>query len=524
MCMKTRLLAGVLVTFILAVPGFTYGQPKALTAEAIDELVSRSMKAFDVPGIAVGVIKDGKVVHARGYGLRSLNSREKMDENTLVGIASNSKAFTTTALGILVDEGKINWDDKVRTYIPEFKLYDPYVTEEFTIRDLVTHRSGLGLGAGDLMFYPGSPDFTVKDIIHNLRFLRQASGYRSKYDYDNTLYIVAGEVIARVSGKSWEQYVEDSIIRPLGMEKTGASFDRLPDRGNVIDAHVPVNGKVQVVERHVSKVDNAAGGIYSNITDLNKWMQTLLSGGKYGGGRSLISEAVHKELWSPQTIMPAGTPGLYKTLFVAYGLGFRLADVSGYKQVYHSGFLEGMKTQITMIPELGLGIIVLTNQQESNAYVSITNSIKDGYLGRAATDWVSSLSAERSKSIADAEAVTKKVAKDIELAGRSATIKFDIEPFKGIYTDPWFGQVSVALKNGKLWFESKRSRRLAGELMPYKGNTLVVKWADRSLDADAFVVFSLDEEGRPAGFTMRAISPLTDFSYDFQDLNFRRSP
>jgi CubicO group peptidase (beta-lactamase class C family) len=173
------------------------------------------MRAFDVPGIAVAVIKDGKVIHSKGYGVRSLNTKEKVDENTLFGIASNSKAFTAAALGILIDEGKLKWDDKVRDYIPEFKLYNPYVTEEFTIRDLLTHRSGMGLGAGDLMFFPDSSDFTLKDILYNLRFLKPVSGFRTKYDYDNNLYIVAGEVVARVSGKSWDDFVEERILRPI---------------------------------------------------------------------------------------------------------------------------------------------------------------------------------------------------------------------------------------------------------------------------------------------------------------------
>ena len=153
------------------------GQAQPLTSSAIDSLVERSLKAFDVPGISVGIIKDGKLIHAKGYGVRSLNTMQKMDENTLFGIASNSKAFTASALGILVDEGKIKWDDKVRDYIPEFKLYSPYVTEEFTIRDLLTHRSGLGLGAGDLMFFPDSSDFTLKDVIYNVRFLKEVSGF-----------------------------------------------------------------------------------------------------------------------------------------------------------------------------------------------------------------------------------------------------------------------------------------------------------------------------------------------------------
>src|SRR6187399_838747 len=191
-----------------------------LSGSQIDSLTERAMKAFDVPGIAVAVIKDGKVIHSKGYGVRSLNSKEKVDENTLFGIASNSKLFTAAALGILVDEGKLKWDDKVSDYIPEFKLYDPYVTAEFTIKDLLTHRSGLGLGAGDLMFFPDGNDFTMKDIISNLRYLKPVSGFRTKFDYDNNLYLIAGEIVTRVSGKSWAEFVEEKIFAPLVMDKS----------------------------------------------------------------------------------------------------------------------------------------------------------------------------------------------------------------------------------------------------------------------------------------------------------------
>lgn len=493
---------------------------QVLTSSAIDSLVEKTLKAFDVPGIAVGVIKDGKLIHAKGYGVRSLNSMQKMDENTLFGIASNSKAFTAASLGILVDEGKIKWDDKVRDYIPEFKLYNPYVTEEFTIRDLLTHRSGLGLGAGDLMFFPDSSDFVLKDIIYNLRFLKPVSGFRSKYDYDNNLYIVAGEVVARVTGKSWDDFVTERILQPLNMNKTATSFDRLKDKSNTIEGHAPVDGKVQVIARSSMAVGHSAGGLNANITDLSKWVLLLLHAGKTNEGKRIFSEAVAKELWTPQTIIPVNGPGRYNTHFSAYALGFGVTDVMGYKQVSHTGGLEGMVTQITMIPELNLGIIVLTNQQEGGAFSSITNQIKDGYLGKKGNDWVTLLSANRKQAVNVANHLMDSILNVIKIAATKT--KLDISLFTGIYRDAWFGEVTISMKNGKPWFDSKRSPKLTGELFPYKGNTFVVRWRDRSMDADAFVNFSLDEEGKAAGITMRAISPLTDFSYDFHDLDFHR--
>src|ERR1700689_3315617 len=225
----------ILVFFLSIIFVSLYSQP--LSSKEIDTLAMRSLKAFDVPGIAVAIIKDGKVIHSRGYGVRSLATGQPVNENTLFGIASNSKAFTTAALGILVDEGKMNWDDKVRKYIPEFKLFDPYVTEEFTIRDLLCHRSGLGLGAGDLMFFPDGSDFKIPDIIHNLQFLKPVTSFRSQYAYDNNLYIIAGEVVARASGMSWEDFIDRRILRPVGMSHSAATFNRLRDSSDVIDGH-----------------------------------------------------------------------------------------------------------------------------------------------------------------------------------------------------------------------------------------------------------------------------------------------
>ncbi|HQZ81859.1 MAG TPA: serine hydrolase [Pyrinomonadaceae bacterium] len=518
--MKITKHAVLIVAVLVFVTGAAFSQ--ALTEGQIDTLVERSLKAFDVPGISVGVIKDGKVVYAKGHGVRSLNTGKAMDANTLVGIASNSKAFTTVALGMLVDEGKIKWDDRVQDYIPEFKLYAPYVSENFTIKDLLTHRSGLGLGAGDLMFFPDGSDFTVKDIIHNLRYLKQVSQFRTKYDYDNNLYVVAGEVIARVSGKSWPEFIEERIMQPLGMTSSAGIFERLKDKSDTIDGHAPVEGKVQVIKRSMVRVPAAAGGVNSNITDLTKWVEMFLANGKYGDGKRLVSEKVLKEIWSPQTIIQVNSPGPYNTHFAAYGLGFFLSDVNGYKQATHTGGLEGMVTQITMIPEIKLGIIVLTNQQEGGAFRSITNQILDGYFGKNGRDWVADLSASRQKSLAEAKLLTDKVAAEVANAKTSGGVTLDPAAVAGKYADAWLGDVTVFQKEGKLRFVSKRSPNLTGEMFAYKANSFIVRWDDRSMDADAFVNFNLDVEGRPEGFTMMPISPLTDFSYDFQDLEFHR--
>lgn len=513
-----------LIPFVFLFLGYITSNAQIITSREIDSLVEKTLKTFDVPGIAVAIVKDDKVIHAKGYGVRSLKTMQKVDANTLFGIASNSKAFTTAALGILIDEKKLSWDDKVIDYIPEFRLYNPYVTEEFTIRDLLTHRSGLGLGAGDLMIWPGLSNFTIDDIIHNLRYLKPVSGFRTKYDYDNLLYIVAGVVVSRVSGMRWEDFIETRIMQPLNMTGSAAAFSRVKDKSNVIDPHAPVNGVVQVIDRDFGDVANAAGGIYSNLTDMCRWIIMQMNNGKYDEGlkKQLFSEDVHKVMWSPQTIVPVVDSSDYNTHFASYGLGWDLSDVRGYKEVEHTGGLAGIVTQVTLIPEMKLGIIVFTNQQSGEAFKSITNTIKDSYFGIKGVDRIKQYHEAAIKNIADAKKITDDIWKDIEVQQKSSSTKTNDSIYTGIYSDRWLGEVIISFKNGKLWFDSKRSPKLTGELLAYKGNTFIVKWNDRSMDADAYVMFYLDNTGKASGIKMKAISPLTDFSFDFQDLDFIR--
>jgi CubicO group peptidase (beta-lactamase class C family) len=497
-----------------------------VTPAQIDTLVERTMRAFDVPGIAVLVVKDDKVIHSKGYGVSSLKNQQKVDEHTAFGIASNSKAFTAAALAILVDEKKLKWTDKVVDYIPEFRMYNPYVTEEFTVLDLLTHRSGLGLGAGDLMLFPDGADFTRADVIRNLRFLKQTSGFRSKYDYDNNLYIVAGEVLARASGMSFEEFVEQRIMKKLGMNESAASPKRLKSRANFAYPHSSIDGGgVQQIDAEIGEISNAAGGIYTNLVDMSKWVRMQLNGGKYGPNleQRMFSEQVQWDMWSPQTIVPV-RPGAnpYNTHFTSYGLGWFLSDVKGYKQVTHTGGLLGMVSQVRLFPELKLGIVVLTNQQQGGAFTAISSTIMDSYLGMPPTDWVSDLRKRVDARQADARKTTEAVRSSIEAAQLAAAAQsVDVSRFAGTFRDPWLGDVDLTVKNGKLHFASKRSPSLSGEMSHYKGNSFVVRWRDRSMDADAFVNFSMANDGTPAGMTMAAISPLTDFSFDFQDLNFQ---
>lgn len=488
-----------------------------ITPTQIDDLVERTLKTFDVPGIAVAIVKDGKVIHAKGYGVKSILTNAKVDENTLFGIASNSKAFTTAALAILVDEGKLNWDDKVTQYIPEFKMYDAYVTKEFTIRDLLTHRSGLGLGAGDLMIWPDGNNFTTQDIITNLQYLKPVSAFRTKYDYDNLLYIVAGEVIHRTSGLSWGDFIENRIMKPLEMNQSAASFLQLKDTSNIIMPHVPTDGKLKAIKRYKNNVFDSAAGIYSSVNDLSKWVMMQLQAGKYGTEKQLFSKKQHNEMWTAQTIMPNKPVAPYFSHFKSYGLGWQLTEVKGHFQVSHTGGLDGIVTQVTMLPELNLGIIVLTNQQSGAAFNAITNTIKDSYINVKSEDYVTLYSSQRKEKEDNADKISDEVWATVA-QNTKLKIKMDNKKYIGTYRDNWLGDIVLSEKKGKLYFHSNRSPQLTGEIFYYKDNTFAVKWNNRSFLADAFLTFSSDN----TNIKMNPISPLTDFSYDFQDLDFNK--
>ena len=482
----------------------------------IDKATLKAMELFDVPGIAVAVVKDGKVIHSKGYGVRSINHPDKVDIYTNFGIASNSKAFTSAALAILIDQNKLNWDDRVVQYIPEFKMYNEYVTQEFTIKDLLTHRSGLGLGAGDLMIWPDGHNFTSKDIVQNIQFLKPVSSFRTKYDYDNLLYIIAGVVIERVSGMSWASFVEKEIMNPIGMTKSAGNWNRLKDKSNVIEPHVPIDDRLQVIDRYTNTIFDAAAGIYSNIDDLSKWVLLHLNEGKIKD-KTIFSKERHFEMWTPETLMSNQTVEPYFSLFKAYGLGWQLTDVSGRLQVSHTGGLEGTVTQITLLPQENLGIIVLTNQQSGYAFYAITNTIKNHYLGLPYFDFNQDYYAKSLQNSKDADSITESVW--LKATNESKEAINHLNFLVGEYKDDWFGDVSIFKKGNQYIFKSIRSPQLTGEILFYENNTFTVRWFNRYFHADAYLY--LEDNTKTKCFKMKAISPLTDFSYDFHDLYFK---
>jgi len=491
----------------------------------LDELIKNTLKTFDVPGMSVGIVKDGKIVYAKGFGVRSLSNRLVMNDQTLVGIASNSKGFTCTALAILADEGRLNWDDKVTKFIPEFQMYDPYVSQEITIKDLVTHRAGLGLGQGDLMFFPEGGTLSVNDIIHNIRYLKPENSFRTTLDYNNIMFIVAGEVIHRVSGLTWAEFIEKRILKPVGMNASFGSYSRAKAASavNIIDAHAPVNGKAIQVPHDWNETANAAGGIMSNIQDMLVWADFLMNGFTTKEGKKLVSDKQIQQLWQIQQPDKIAMKNPYDSSFYGYGLGWFLSDVKGHKQVQHTGGLIGTVTQFTLIPDLKLGIVVLTNQQSGAAFNTITNTVKDSYLGIADRNWLKTYGDRMTKYSTDIANGKKEVFAKSQEFSKNKELQLKQEQFLGTYTDAWFGDVDLFNQNNTLRISCKNSPRLKGELIPYSANTFIALWDDRSYDADVFVTLDFDENGKAVSVKLKPISDITDFSFDFEDLNLKRT-
>jgi CubicO group peptidase (beta-lactamase class C family) len=517
-------LSTLVVLILLIKPSLA--QKQIITSRQIDSLVNKTMELMPLAGIAVAVIKDGKVIHAKGYGVATIKGKEKVDENTLFAIASNSKSFTAAALAILVDEGKLTWHDKVVDHLPEFKMYDPYVTANFNIQDLLTHRSGLGLGAGDLMFFPDGADFTIKDILKSFQYQKPVSAFRTQFDYDNLLYMVAGEVVSKVSGMSWAAFVEQRIMKPLGMTRSVSQYKNLKDLKNTAMPHSVVRGELKQLEPFLDQGGSlgAAGGIYSSVSDLSKWLTMHLNDAKYGESlkTQLISPVNHHEMLKPHTFMDFTVKPDPRSMrhLSAYGLGWDIEDQLGHILISHTGGLPGMLSRTAMVPELNLGVVVLTNTDPGGySFLSISTAILDSYLGKSKRDEIGRIAQWIKARDGRGDSVTTAVW-NIVKAAKTDHLKWT--NYTGTYRDNWFGEVKIDVKEGQLFFTSVRSPKLIGKMFYYKANTFAIKWNYQDMECDAFATFNTDEEGSATSIRMKGISPNIDFSFDFHDLDLQR--
>ncbi|TBR39765.1 MULTISPECIES: serine hydrolase [Dyella] len=482
-------------------------------------------KQFDVPGIAVAIVKDGKVVMEQGFGERELGKPEPVDARTMFAIASNTKAFTAAALQMLAEQGKLKMDDRVIDHLPWFQMSDPYVTREMRIRDLLAHRSGLGLGAGDLLYWPPT-GYTTKEVVERLRDVPLATSFRSAYAYDNILFAVATLVIEQVSGQTYADFLRTQIFKPVGMDDALVDSTYLKPGMNIAMGHAKFNfTELKPVPPMAWSNNPGAGGIYASVHDLAKWMNVQLAGGKLpdaGDGKEhrLFKEDSQKQMWSMLTPMKIGEPPVpelarTKPNFAGYGEGWFLTDYQGQRLVWHTGGWPGMVSRLTLVPELKLGIVVLTNQESGAAFNAVTYRVLDAYLGKTKTDWVAAYAAATKKAEGNADDSWKK-----HEAARNKGSKpsLPLAKYAGTYRDPWYGDIAISQEGGKMRMKFSKTAQLVGTMEPWQNDSFVVRWDDRSLNADAFVTFSLDADGGIREVRMQPISPMTDFSFDFQDL------
>lgn len=488
-------------------------------AEDLDAYVARVMATFEVPGIALAIVKDGKVVAAKGYGVRKLGEPAPVDARTLFAIASNTKVFTAIALAILVDEGKVGWDTPVIAYLPWFRMSDPYVTRELTIRDLLVHRSGLGLGAGDLLWWPPTT-YTRREIAERLAHVPLATSFRNSYAYDNVLYLVAGEVIEAVSGQSWEEFVTRRILEKVGMTGSTVRQADAAATKNVAAPHAPIDRKVVVVKPFDSDNTNPAGGITSNAGDMARWMTFLLAGGQLPDGSRLISERAFREVTTFVTPMPLPTGGPadlapIRPNFRGYALGLNVVDYRGRKAFMHTGGLPGYVSKVFWIPDANLGVAVLTNQESGAAFDSIVYRAADQLLGVQLIDWSAVF-----RKMADSQRVSYALAEKVAMAerGDSPRPPRPLASYAAVFTDAWYGEIVVERVRNRLAMVFTRTPSLVGDLEHWQDDTFIVRWHDRELRADAYVTYAFHPDGTIDQVKMRAVSPATDFSFDFHDL------
>lgn len=493
-----------------------------------DAYVDNARRQFDVPGIAVAIVKDGKVVLAKGYGVRDVQSGAPVTADTLFAIASNTKAFTAASLNMLADEGKLDMDDRVIDHLPWFQMSDAYITREMRIKDLLAHRSGLSLGAGDLLYWP-TTSYSNREVAERLRHVPINGGFRAQYAYDNILFGVAQLVIEQASGEPYEKFLQMRIWDVLGMNATRYNSDHLQPNDEVATGYAKADGaKLEAAPRMTWSNVGGAGGIYSSVDDLGKWVSLQLNGGVVSGegdnAKRLFSPKRQDEMWSVLTPIPVGKPSQPELAAVApnysgYGEGWFVSEYRGHKMLYHTGGWPGMVSRITLIPDEKLGVIVLTNAEVGAAFNAVTLRALDDALGAPRTDWTDVYAKAQAKSQGNADAERKKHA-----AARDAKSKpsLPLAAYAGTYRDAWYGDVTVGIENGRPVLKFSHTADLVGDMEPWQHDTFVVHWRQRWLNADAFVTFQLDEDGKPLAATMKPVSPLADFSFDFQDLKLKK--
>ena len=466
-----------------------------------DEYVNKALKDWGVPGLAIAIVKDDRVVLAKGFGVRELNKPAPVDEHTLFAIGSSSKAFTAASIAMLVDEGKLKWDDPATKHLPGFQLFDPYSTRELTITDLLSHRSGLT--RGDMLWYASSYDRS--EVLRRVRYLKPSWSLRSRYGYQNIMFLAAGQVIPSITGKTWDEFIRDRIFTPLGMKSSTTSIKAFTTSANVATPHSKINDKIQAVSWR--NIDNIApaGSINSNVEDMAQWVRLQLGGGMYQNQR-LLSAAAIKEMQTPQTIirLEGMQASLYpEAHFLTYGLGWFLSDYRGKKVVEHGGAIDGMRAAVAMMPEEKLGLVILSNLHGNVLPVALMYKIFDIYLNAPPRDWSADMLKVRNTLEEQAKAAEKK-AESERVQGTSPSLA--LEKYAGTFQSDMYGETKVTLENNKLVL--RFGPNFTGDLQHWHYDTFRVVWRD-PMQGKGFVNFRLNTQAKVEVINIENLSEFT---------------
>lgn len=407
----------------------------------LDELVEKALVDFNVPGMAIGVVVDGHTVWSKGYGYRDLENKIPVTAETLFAVGSFTKAFTTFGLGTLVEEGLIDWDQPVLDIMPDFRLWDAFATRTLTLRDLVTHRSGIP--RHDFMWYNST--HSRSDLFRRLQYLEPTCNIRERYNYGNLTYLAAGLAMEKIQGKSWEEQMSEKILRPLGMKSSNFSVEEMKNSGDFSYPYLERKGLLRKIPfRDFYNVAPAAA-LNSNVTDLASWMKMLLAGGTYDG-YSLISPALIQEMFAAQVIV-SGYVENKDAQFNAYGLGWCIHSYRGHYYISHDGAPDGFTSVMSLLPYDNIGVVVLSNKNLMNLPRYLSLEIADRILELPSRDWLKE-GLEQWKNVQKTEVEEEKIE---ELHCKKGTYpSHPLEEYEGKYEHPGYGIVEVVLQDGKL--------------------------------------------------------------------------
>ena len=499
---------------------------------AFNARVESLRQSAGVPGMAIAIVENGKTSMAQGFGTRQLGNNTLVDGDTLFPIGSTTKGITAAALATLVDDGKIGWDDKVVKHLPNFQMYDPWVTREITIRDLLVHRSGLGPGGGDLLFVPRT-NLSRAETVRRVRYLKPKTSFRSTFAYSNLMYVVAGELIEAVSGRNWEQYLLERVLRPAGMQRSTTDNAANFKVENRAFPHARMSGGLrgvgqqELLDERDDLGRNAApgGGVASSANDLAQWLHVMLRAGMPATGPRIFSAQTHAAMLTPNMLLPVSVaPAELKetqAIFSAYGLGWNVTDYRGAKMIWHGGAVFGFKTAVVILPEHDVGFAITINSEDGELIRGLMYELADHYLKLPRRDWPAVFQAYRQKQLANGQRVWQS-ARTRPAAAAVGTPPPHIT-LAGTYADPWYGNIDIRAANDILRIEFTSTPRMGGRLEHWQGPTFITRFDDKTIEP-AYVTFAFNPRGQVERITMKPASPVADFSWDYQDLSFAPIP